>query len=65
VFTYEPIELFTEKGRETLVIPNPQHVQMPLIQQVVEHLQGKGICQMDSVSGTSVNWVMDKILGKL
>ena len=65
VFTYEPIELFTEKGCETLVIPNPQHVQMPLIQQVVEHLQGRGICQMDSVSATSVNWVMDKILGKL
>ena len=38
VFTYEPIEVFTEKGHETLDVPNPPHVQMPLIQQVVEHL---------------------------
>ncbi|MCR5781066.1 MAG: Gfo/Idh/MocA family oxidoreductase [Bacteroidaceae bacterium] len=65
VFTYDPIELITESGREELVIQNPPHVQLPLIQQVVEHLQEKRICQMDSVSATSVNWVMDKILGKL
>ena len=65
VFTYEPIELITEQGREELVIENPAHVQLPLIQEVVEHIQGIHICQMDSVSATSVNWVMDKILGKL
>ncbi|MBP5771609.1 MAG: Gfo/Idh/MocA family oxidoreductase [Bacteroidaceae bacterium] len=65
VFTYEPIELFTRQGREQLTIPNPPHVQMPLIQEVVAHLQGKAICRMDSVSATPVNWVMDKILGKL
>jgi len=65
VFTYEDIELYTSKGRETIVVPNPDHVQMPLIQQVVEHLQGKTICSMNSVSATPVNWVMDKILGKL
>lgn len=65
VFTYEPIHLHTEQGVQELVIPNPPHVQMPLIQQVVEHLQHKSICRMDSVSATSVNWVMDKILGKL
>ena len=65
VFTYEPIVLNTEEGEQEIVVPNPQHVQMPLIQQVVEHLQGKNICRMDCVSATSVNWVMDKILGKL
>ena len=65
VFTYEPIHLHTEEGVQELVIPNPPHVQMPLIQQVVEHLQNKTVCRLDSVSATSVNWVMDKILGKL
>lgn len=65
VFTYEPINLHTENGLEVLAIANPDHVQMPLIQQVVEHLQGTRICRMDSVSATPVNWVMDKILGKL
>ena len=65
VFTYDPIELITEDGRQMLEITNPPHVQLPLIQEVVEHLQGIRVCQMDSVSATPVNWVMDKILGKL
>lgn len=65
VFTYEPIRLTTEQGVEDFDIPNPPHVQMPLITQVVEHLQHKSVCEMDSVSATPVNWVMDKILGKL
>jgi predicted dehydrogenase len=65
VFTYDPIILCTESGQQEIAVPNPPHVQLPLIQQVVEHLQGKRICKLDSVSATSVNWVMDKILGKL
>ncbi len=65
VFTYDPIIVSTEAGKQELTIPNPPHVQLPLIQQVVEHLQGKSLCRLDSVSATSVNWVMDKILGKL
>lgn len=65
VFTYEPILLHTEQGVQEFAVPNPSHVQMPLIQLVVEHLQGKSVCRLDSVSATPVNWVMDKILGKL
>lgn len=65
VFTYEPITLQTKEGSEELQIPNPPHVQLPLIEQVVKHLQGTATCTLDSVSATSVNWVMDKILRKL
>lgn len=65
VFTYEPIALHTEAGRQEIKIENPTHVQMPLIQNIVEHLQGKTVCTCDSISGTAVNWVMDRILGKL
>ncbi|MBO4905578.1 MAG: Gfo/Idh/MocA family oxidoreductase [Bacteroidaceae bacterium] len=65
VFTYEPITLENEEGSQIFDVPNPQHVQQPLIQRVVEHLQGNAVCSLDSVSATSVNWVMDKILGKL
>lgn len=64
VFTYEPIVMQTERGREEFVVPNPDHVQLPMIQSVVEHLQGLSICSCDSVSATSVNWVIDRILGK-
>ena len=65
VFTYQPIMLHTEKGREVISVENPPYVQLPLIKQVVEHLQQKSICTCDSVSATSVNWVVDRILGKL
>ena len=64
VFTYEPIILINEEGRQEFVVPNPEHVQMPLIQSVVEHLQGKAKCTCDSISATTVNWVMDRILNK-
>ena len=64
VFTYDPIALHTERGREEILPPNPPHVQLPLIQAVAEHLQGKAICTCDSVSATPTNWVMDRILNK-
>ena len=65
VFNYDPILLQTEHGREEITVPNPEHVQLPLIRLVVEHLQGLSICSCDSVSATPVNWVVDRILGKL
>ncbi len=65
VFTYEPIALHTSKGREEIMVENPEHVQMPLIKNVVEHLQQVGTCNVDSISATGVNWVMDRILGKI
>ncbi len=64
VFTYEPIVLINGEGRQEFTVPNPQYVQMPLIQNVVEHLQHRAVCTCDSLSATSVNWVMDRILGK-
>ena len=65
VFTYEPIVLRTEQGEQEFHIENPKHVQLPLIHSVVEHLQQAGVCTADSISATSVNWVMDRILGKI
>ena len=64
VFTYQPIVLQTQEGRQEIVIENPPCVQRPLIQLIVEHLQGKAICTCDCVSATGVNWVVDRILGK-
>ena len=65
VFTYDPIALHTERGREEIPIENPLYVQQPLIQAVVDHLQGKSICTCDGESATLTNWVMDKILNKI
>ena len=65
VFTFEPISLHTERGKEEFDIPNPQYVQLPLIRSVVEHLLKKSVCTCDNISATPTNWVMDRILGKL
>lgn len=64
-FTYNPITLETESGKEHLTIENPEHVQQPLIQAVVDHLLGKSVCTCDGESATTTNWVMDKILWKI
>ena len=65
VFTYAPITLHTERGREEIIIENPRHVQQPLIQAVVDDLLGKSTCTCDGESATTTNWVMDRILGKI
>ena len=65
VYTYEPIVLHTEKGVESFSPQNPEYVQLPIIQSVIEHLQGKSICTCDGLSATPTNWVMDRILNKL
>lgn len=65
VYTYDPIELHTEKGRIEIPIENPTYVQQPMIQRVVDHLLGKAECSCKGESATLTNWVMDKILGKI
>lgn len=65
VYNYSPIQLVTSEGRSSIVVSNPPYVQLPIIRSVIEHLQGIGICECTSVSATPVNWVMDRILGKL
>ncbi len=63
VFDYKPITLDNGDGHQEFVVPNPPHVQQPLIQLVVDHLRGNATCDCDNLAATSVNWVMDKILG--
>ena len=65
VFTFHPITLQNSTGCHQFDIPNPEHVQFPLVQSVVDHINGKALCQCDGLSATTTNWVMDKILGKI
>ncbi len=64
VFSYEPIQLVTSEGSNSISVPNPPYVQLPIIKAVIEDLQGLNICTATSVSATPVNWVLDRILGK-
>ncbi len=65
VFEQNPIVLMTSEGRQVIDIPYPQYVQMPIVKSVIEDLQGFGLCTSTSVSATPVNWVLDRILGKI
>lgn len=64
VYDYAPIRLVTTKGEQSIAVPNPPYVQLPIIKSVIEDLQGLGICNCTCVSATPVNWVMDRILNK-
>ena len=64
VFTFEPIVLITSEGKQSITVPNPSYVQLPMIKHVIEHLQGIGHCDCTSISATPVNWVLDRVLWK-
>ena len=64
VYNYDPIHVVTSEGNISYVVPNPSYVQLPIIREVIRHLQGEAECECTSVSATPVNWVMDRILGK-
>lgn len=64
VYNYDPIHVVTSEGNVSYVVPNPSYVQLPIIREVIRHLQGEAECDCTSVSATPVNWVMDRILGK-
>lgn len=65
VFDYKPIRVITSEGTRSVIVPNPPYVQLPIIKSVIKDLQGIGTCESTSISATPVNWVMDRILGKL
>jgi predicted dehydrogenase len=65
IYDYDPIRIVTSEGNRSITVDNPPLVQLPIIQSVIEDLQGIGVCDCTSISATPVNWVMDRILGKL
>lgn len=65
VFNYDPIRLITSEGVTKIEVKNPPYVQLPIIRNVIEDLQGISICTSTCVSATPTNWVMDRILGKM
>jgi predicted dehydrogenase len=64
-FQFTPIEWITGHGKKEFAIDPPEHVQLPMIRSVVEELLGQGTCPSKGDSAAHINWIMDKILGKL
>jgi predicted dehydrogenase len=61
-FGDSPVELETSSSSERFELPNPQHIQQPLIQTIVDSLRGQGQCPSTGVSGARASDVMDRAL---
>lgn len=61
-FTTDPIVLTTADGVTEFPIDNPPHIQQPLIQTIVDELNGMGQCPSTGESGARTSWVMDQML---
>lgn len=61
-FDTEPVILTTSEGVAEFAIDNPPHVHQPLIQTIVDELNGAGHCPSTGESGARTNWVMDQLL---
>jgi 1,5-anhydro-D-fructose reductase (1,5-anhydro-D-mannitol-forming) len=62
VFGNEPVRFESARGVESFDLPNPPHIQQPMIQTVVDDLLGRGTCASTGVSARRTNAVIDKIL---
>lgn len=61
-FGKEPVLLTTLKGNTPFNIVKPVHIQMQLIQSIVNELNGLEVCPSKGISGARTNRIMDKIL---
>jgi predicted dehydrogenase len=52
------------KEKEILKFDMPKHIQQPLIQTIVDDLQGNGTCISTGISGARTNWVLEQICKK-
>lgn len=64
-FAFQPIQLMNESGTQEFSPEQPEHIQQPLIQTIVDELRGVGECPSTGVSGARTSKVMDWIFGKL
>ena len=57
-----PIRLTRGDATEELPVDDPPHVHQPLIQSIVDELNGRGACPSTGVTAARTTWVTDQIL---
>ena len=62
VFEFVPVRLETPEKIEEFAFEPPAHVQQPLLQTVVDELQGRGTCPSTGVTGARTSRVMDEVI---
>jgi predicted dehydrogenase len=61
-FESRPVILTTATDRTEFVFDDPPHIQQPLIQTVVDELNGLGACPSSGESAARTSWVMDEMV---
>ncbi len=61
-FGTEPLELWCNGRAQTFDLPNPSHIQQPMIQSIVDQLLGPGQSPSTGVSAARTSAVMDVVL---
>jgi 1,5-anhydro-D-fructose reductase (1,5-anhydro-D-mannitol-forming) len=61
-FSDKPLRLINEAGTQEMHIPNPEHVQQPFIQSIVDDLNGIAPCPGSVESAVRSTWVADEVL---
>jgi predicted dehydrogenase len=63
-FAPEPIILTTAQGKQTLAIDDPPHVHQPLIQSIVDEMNGSGQCPSTGESAARTQYIVDILLDR-
>lgn len=63
-FDAQPVRLTTREGVQEFSFDYPQHIEQPLIQTVVDELNGIGKCPSTGETAARTSWVMDRMLGR-
>ena len=61
-FGNEPVELRQGERVDRFELPNPPHVEQPMIQSIVDELGGRGRCESTGVSAARTSAVIDAVL---
>jgi len=62
VFGQEPLELRLADQSQSIVVEQPAHVHLPLVQSIVDELGGTGRCASTGASALRTSEVMDRVL---
>ena len=63
-YSFEPIVLSNNSGRQEFINERPEHVQYYLIEKVVQSLEGKSIAPSTGITGARTSKVMDEIVAE-
>ena len=63
-FSFEPIVLTNESGRQEFINERLAHVQYNLIEKIVQSLNGQGFSPSTGITAARTSWVMDDVVAE-